>query len=332
MKTVEVQKLSKRQLILKIFFGFFILLIGYIAGLFIHKHNQMECIDSLHFVNPGVVCGKPFVIKKTGYVSTSNKIKAFIENEKSAGNITEGAVYFRDLVHGPVFGVNETSDFAPASLLKLPLALFYFSKAETNPEILQQELSVEEPKWSFSPNYPATKTINPKEPNTVEDLLMHMVTYSDNESYGVLQTNIFETGQEEDMIQTFLELGFLDPNSIDDEVLSVRQYASIFRLLFNVSFLSAEGSEQVLTWLEKSDFNKGLKMGIPNNIKIANKFGERIDSKGVKQLHDCGVIYYPDNPYLLCVMTKGDDFKELERVIGYISREVYNEFDSRKID
>jgi len=27
------------------------------------------------------------------------------------------------------------------------------------------------------------------------------------------------------------------------------------------------------------------------------------------QLHDCGIVYYPETPYLLCVMTKGWNFE-----------------------
>jgi beta-lactamase class A len=112
----------------------------------------------------------------------------------------------------------------------------------------------------------------------------------------------------------------------------VKGYSSIFRLLYNSSFLDTENSEKLLATLSESSFNQGLRQGVPENIKISHKFGEReITKTGEKQLHDCGIIYYPTNPYLLCVMTKGKDFKELTRIIGHISSEVYKEFDSRKI-
>jgi hypothetical protein len=42
-------------------------------------------------------------------------------------------------------------------------------------------------------------------------------------------------------------------------------------------------------------------------------------------------VYYPQNPYLLCIMTEGDDFNALSEVIGIVSKAVYEEFDSRRL-
>jgi hypothetical protein len=87
-------------------------------------------------------------------------------------------------------------------------------------------------------------------------------------------------------------------------------------------------SEKALSLLNKSDLKNGLAAGLPNNIIIADKFGERNNlDDGVKQLHDCGIIYYPDNLYYLCVMTKGSSFEDLEKILKNISAITYNEVD-----
>jgi len=41
------------------------------------------------------------------------------------------------------------------------------------------------------------------------------------------------------------------------------------------------------------------------------------------QLHDCGIVYYPQRPYVICVMTKGRDLDVLKNVIKGISEIVY---------
>jgi hypothetical protein len=46
-------------------------------------------------------------------------------------------------------------------------------------------------------------------------------------------------------------------------------------------------------------------------------------------MHDCGIVYYPERPYFLCVMTKGYEFKRLAAVIRVMSRAVYREVDRR---
>jgi hypothetical protein len=159
-----------------------------------------------------------------------------------------------------------------------------------------------------------------------------MLKYSDNNAYAVLQSYLVETGQEDLIKQTFLELGIIAPTDLYDEVVTVRRYASIYRALYNLSFLNAELSDKVLAWLVESNFKVGLESGVPEGTKIANKFGERLLPDGSKQLHDCGIVYYPENPYLVCIMTAGQDYDVLAGIIAHVSKEIHQEVDSRKLD
>jgi beta-lactamase class A len=84
-------------------------------------------------------------------------------------------------------------------------------------------------------------------------------------------------------------------------------------------------SEKALSILSLSQYFQGLVAGVPNNIKIAHKFGERkFNNTGETQLHDCGIIYAPKTPYLLCVMTKtNNNIDSASNVIKKISQTVY---------
>lgn len=55
------------------------------------------------------------------------------------------------------------------------------------------------------------------------------------------------------------------------------------------------------------------------------KIKKRGVSRGAKQFHDCGIVYHPANPYLLCVMGRGEDFWELTKSVADVSRIVYEE-------
>jgi hypothetical protein len=85
--------------------------------------------------------------------------------------------------------------------------------------------------------------------------------------------------------------------------------------------------------LSYTKFNKGIVAGVPD-VKVSHKFGEYSllqDGKLVKQeLHDCGIVYYPKNHYLVCVMTKGNDFDVLSNVIEDVSRIVFEYVSSSK--
>lgn len=88
-------------------------------------------------------------------------------------------------------------------------------------------------------------------------------------------------------------------------------------------------SERALNLLSRVEFNEGISKGLPSNTIFAHKFGERELANGVSQLHDCGIVYYPGHPYVICVMTRGSDFKTLSDTIAEISRITFSEI-SRK--
>lgn len=308
-----------------------VFILGLLCGIWIIHEKEEICFSKYNFVNHHVACTHDPVISKAGYAKTQKEVEQYINEEIASGNITEAAVYFRDLENGPVWGINEISNFAPASLLKLPLILVYLTIAERDPEILKQKIVFKGENIEYAPLIiPAEKLVIGEE-YTSEELIKRVLKYSDNDSYFTLVRNLEESGMNPLIRETFLEFGIIAPESMYDEVVTVRGYASIFRSLYNSSFLNSDLSDQVLGWLSKSEFKDGLASLLPENIKIAHKFGERFAPDGSKQLHDCGIIYYPANPYLLCVMTKGEDLEKQARVIGEISGKIYQEVESRKV-
>src|SRR6185437_13516132 len=92
------------------------------------------------------------------------------------------------------------------------------------------------------------------------------------------------------------------------------------------TYLSPEMSEKALKLLSQTTFTSGIVAGVPKNIPVAHKFGERAyDTDATKELHDCGIVYFPNHPYMLCIMTKGTDFGSLATVLKTISQKTYDE-------
>lgn len=308
-----------------------IIVIG--SSFFIFQYfNNKFCKEKYEFINANLVCQEKPILKKTGYAKIQSDLEHFITIEKQADHVTDVAIYFRDLKNGPVFGINETDEFAPASLLKLPIALVYFTQAEKDPDILNKNLVFNEGIEDFNQTFKSGDKLVVGSEYKTEDLIMRMLKYSDNDSYAVLIDNLLNNNNKKDLMkETFLGLGFIAPEDAYDQVISVRRYGSIFRALYNSSILNSEDSEKILSWLSNSEFTQGIVSGLPKEIKVSHKFGERFTSDGKKQLHDCGIIYFPENPYLLCIMTKGNNYDFMSAVIREISKEVYIEVDSRRI-
>ena len=160
-------------------------------------------------------------------------------------------------------------------------------------------------------------------------MLKHMLVYSDNAPFSVLTDTASNYS-----IQVLTDLGVTVPpaGSPDgDWKVTPRGFAAIFRMLYNASYLNTKYSNQVLGLLSQSTFTKGIVSGVPGGIKVAHKFGEATGMNADGTVHsyvlnDCGIVYKPNNPFIVCVMTEGNDFSQQEKVIQEITQSAYNAF------
>ena len=113
--------------------------------------------------------------------------------------------------------------------------------------------------------------------------------------------------------------------------ISASDYSLFFRVLYNATYLSDDYSEEALSILGKATFNQGITEPLPKGTVVAHKFGVRVystpdtsNNSSALELHDCGIVYLPNNPYFLCVMTHGSSLGALETRIQGISSLVYN--------
>lgn len=295
-----------------------------------HFHGFHRCSDYV-YINQMLGCKQKLVVNKGALGPLEKAIEEHIAQYESLGMLSDAAVYFRDLFAGPVFGINEDAPYSPASLLKLPLAFVFFSLEEEQ-ALLERKLLYQIPAGSerSSDEFEAAGDLLLGKEYTLKDMLRNMLVHSDNLAYQLLveymQEHV-EAGPAK-MLQTLRALGIIEPNGASDEIVTVHEYSSLFRQLYNASFLSAEHSNLLLGWLAESNFDAGLAAGVPQGVVVADKYGIR-DGAVQKQLHDCGVVYYPKNPYLLCIMTKGTNFEHMADAIREISAQVYAEFDKR---
>jgi beta-lactamase class A len=314
-----------------------------LAGGFVLFHSESKssvdstsrCAKDYSFINTGVACLPHMAIKKHEYTGFVAVLSAYIKEVVDKKQASEVSVYFRDLSYGPTFGIGEQARFVPASLLKLPLLITYLGLAEENPSLLQKKVSytntgnVAIPAQTEGAEIPM---LQEHRPYTIDDLLSRMIIYSDNVSYWVLDDYLATVFPHKNPLTlTMVELGLVNPNNPNENTMTVKAYASLFRQLYNSSYLSPASSEKALALLSKSTYKKGLVAGVPEGVRVAHKFGERSSAdSGEKQLHDCGIVYYADNPYLLCVMTRGKELDALSDVVKGVSERVYKEVDSRK--
>ncbi len=277
-------------------------------------------------ISPLLLCGPKDTLRESR--ALERKIENIISLKKASGELTTSGVYLRELDSGVWAGVNADAEFSPASLLKLPTMIAYFKYAERVPEILSKQVFYQDRLHQNKKEYfKPTDRILPGNSYSIEDLIRAMITHSDNNATVLLDQNVDKNS----LLEAYTDLGLPIPftQEATADFLSPRLYSYFLRLLYNATYLNRDFSERALLILSQSDFNKGLVAGVPSDVRVAHKFGERSvlspDGKlKYSELHDCGIVYYPTNPYLLCVMTKGKDLDELAGVIKEISAVVYD--------
>jgi beta-lactamase class A len=281
---------------------------------------------------------KPLLLCNTGYSQDANSLLALKDSISSTLNsatennvITTASVYLRNMDSGEELYINPQETFAPASIQKVMMLIRLLKISETDPTLLTTKrpftLSYDS---NAGASIPPTNYPQHGQEYTTQDLLDFMIKYSDNISFELLLNLIGQT--EYERIYEEVRLQYPESVSAPTNFISAHQLSFFFRLLYNASYLSTENSEKALHLLSQTDYQNGLTKLLPTTTPVAHKFGITAlkDETGnpYGELHDCGIIYHPQNPYFLCIMTKSrsTDIAPIESLIATISHQAFQAF------
>jgi beta-lactamase class A len=245
-----------------------------------------------------------------------------IDKDKLAGTITTASVYVRDFNQGDFMSINEDQKYTPEELMKVPLLITCIHKDEENSGFFEKQ-------FSYAKAYHNEKNTNEKDAEiikvgrkyTVKQLLEYMMIDGDNNAASLLYENIDLLSYQ----KTFTDLGLAAPDRVSMNFpISAKDYSLFMRTLYNATYLTIPNSEYATELLTKCKDKGGILIGMPVNEKMAHKFGE-CTSGTEKQLHESAIIYVNNYPYLITIMTKGNNIKNLSSVISKISSVVYKQ-------
>lgn len=254
------------------------------------------------------------------------------------GNVQAAAVMFRDLETGRGFTIQPQLRFNPASLLKLPMAMGWMRLATFHSEALDNQLTA--------------KTVAPARESDGELITLHNPQLADapvrlevGKSYSVLELlgrSIIESDNDaakligEELPGKFVQHVFdrfdLPVVTGDDRRTGgVQSFGRMFISLFNATYNTPEASEHLLRSLSRTRMKSALVAGVPKGTVVAHKFGVDYDSArggSGNELHDCGIIYRPGGPYMLCVMARGAGNQMIAEFIASISTATWRAMDT----
>lgn len=286
-----------------------------------------ETITNYRLIDPLLTCNLPESTLLGKYTELDAKLQSIVAQEKTSGKAKEISIYFHELPGGRWVGIDEAHAYDPASMLKIVLMIAYFRMAEDHLEVLDMKYPYTSSLEQVTQAVPfgATSSLVVGKDYSVNNLIRAMIVESDNGAKDVLLTHVDSAI----LNQVYIDLKISNPESVKgDYTISPRSYSLFYRVLFNSTYLDRSYSEKALQILTETLFNEGIVAGVPSGTTVAHKFGEHIlgnsdGSQETVELHDCGIVYAPNLPYFLCVMTSGESIVGLKSVISDISSIVY---------
>ena len=258
-----------------------------------------------------------------GFSPLKAKIMNVVEDNKRTGLLSSASVYLFNFSDGKWLSVNPAEAYNPGSLIKLPLLISLLKESETDPAVLSKKITFNDqaaiPTQTFNSN-----AIKKGNSYSVKELMHYMIAYSDNNATKLLNNTVVV----KDFVKTFTDLNLPEPNVKDANYqITAKNYSDFFIALYYATYLSKNSSESAMELLSQCDFKDGFVKELPSAIKVAHKFGEWGDNRmGIHEMHESGVVYLSNRPYLLTVMTKGNNSKDLATVVSKISKLVFDEF------
>lgn len=317
------------------------LIFGYLVAGIRFSSREKSLIDQIHpvrannaaytFINPLLGYSIPNTQQFNNFQNLQQQLGIFTDAQKQKGAATDISIYFRDMNLGRWTGLDENEKYDPASMLKVAIMFAYYKQAEIDPQILSQSIVYSNALDSQINDIPfqTPSELKVGKSYSVEQLIETMIIDSDNGAKNALLADVSDSA----LNAVYSDLDIPAPSDNAAYTISPKDFSLFFRILYNASYLDQPLSEKALQLLNRATYKDGLLAGVPGGIKVAQKFGEHInydDNKNptTSELHDCGIVYYPAHPYVLCVMTKGTSLDALTSIIKNVSQIVYQNIDS----
>ncbi|MCX6792023.1 MAG: class A beta-lactamase-related serine hydrolase [Candidatus Gottesmanbacteria bacterium] len=223
------------------------------------------------------------------------------------------AYQFEYLPTGNSLGLNEDVKFSAASLIKLPVVMAYYHQKER----LKQS---EDPTVTIAPDdidkgYGDLWTKGAGAPVNLLDAVRLSLTASDNTAIMMIAHRVEK--KDFDAVYEGLDIDFQQVGN--EVIITVQQYAYILKSLYFSSVLTQKDSQAILTMLTQTDFRDKLVAGVPAGIMVAHKTGQLAD----QLFQDCGIVFLPKRPYILCMVSKSDEQSTARRMKD-LSKTIYD--------
>lgn len=298
-----------------------LLLLSIILNTFLFFHYENKYKSRFQFVSPSIAWmdTEDFLAVQKKYSLEYHELKSdIVKILNTSGLSGTYGFYFEDLSTGAWIGVNEREEFYPASLLKVPIMAAVLKKVERGELSLDQKIKIMEEDINLNSGSLGSKGAGYE--LTLKEILVFLIKESDNTALTTLSRRFLT---QDEILEANLALGIPLTNAHTAQI-GPKHYGNILRALYYSSYVRRTFSDLALSLMSDTEYDEQIPTGVPKEVPVAHKVGV-YKEEGI--YHDCGIIYHPIKPYLLCVMSKGTTRTEANFIIPRLSEAVYSNVD-----
>jgi beta-lactamase class A len=219
-------------------------------------------------------------------------------------------LYVVRLGEGTSYGINENEVFQAASLIKLPVILSMYRYAEEGSINLDDKYILKD-----SDKVAGSGSLYSRPEGfevTYRSLVNLMGEQSDNTAFKICMGYLGE----EKISEMIREIGMIN-TSLEDNTTTPYDIGLFFKELWKESVVSEESQDEILNSLTDTIYEEHLAAGVPDNVRVAHKFGRE-----VHVVNDAGVVFF-NEPYVLVIMSKGVVDQEADEVFPNLAKVIY---------
>lgn len=261
------------------------------------------------FSNPSFSLSQTFTFNKK---TDENCCQEPIDSFKDMTNDLTGeyGFYVIRLDGSANYGFNEDDIFRAASLMKVPVVTAIYKEIEEgnlslDDKYILKNSDKEDGNGSMSA-YPEGKDF------TYREIAKFALNQSDNTAFNILEHYLGDR-----KIQEYIKSFEMNNTSIYDDQTTARDMAQLFEKIKSGQIVNREHSDEILSFMKDTGFDKWMEAGVPEDLVIEHKYGREV---GV--VNDAGIVY-SDFPYVLVITSKDVDELEADMIIPKISKMIY---------
>lgn len=226
--------------------------------------------------------------------------------------------YFEYLPSGMTIGVNERNQFPAGSLGKIPIVLSIYKKMETGALNDSDTLTLREQDkdtefGNFWKKPTGTKI-------TIAEAVKLTLTESDNTTFRMLSSLL--TDKEAYDAYSKMDISFVEVDGKLRPYISAKSNASAWKAMYLSVYVNEYNSNKLLSLMAQTPFKDGLTKYLDKSVIVSHKIGVA-NFLGEPSNSDCGIVYLPKRPYLLCIMVQGDQTVALQH-IAILSKKTFD--------